>query len=239
MTAADPCSDPFGALPSLVLRDLFLQSESAAKPEAVSMAGIARRTGLDLVIVASVIRRLSYHGYVSRRRDLVTFLDPARALDLWTGRWGRGERVMVSYEVGMAWSKFVPALGVLWRRVYWAWTGVAGAVMAGAVSGTPLHRVCYVAGEQLRGACQRLQLGMDCVRVEHGGTFHVIAPREVRAELYGVRATAGGHGHVVSTVQLALDVAGGPDARAAGVAKPVLEVLRGHLCSGMATTSGA
>jgi hypothetical protein len=220
-------TDPFGPLASLVLREVLAEGEArgAARPP-VPFDLIAARTGLHFSTVCRVASRIATRGYARRHRYALTLTDGARALDDWTLRWDPSAQVMASFHLSVAWPTFVAMLDEIWVGLRWAWTGVAGAVLAGLARGTPMHRVCYVSADDFEVACRRLERRTGALRVEDGGTCHVIVPAEARAQLYRSRYALWGQGHVVSTVQLLLDVAGGPDAMTPHTAGAVLGTLR-------------
>jgi hypothetical protein len=219
-------TDPFGPLTSLVLRDLFAESEGHSEPPAVGLEGIAARTALHLSTVHRIASRLTGRGYTRRRQRSLTLTERRRALDDWTPSWDFTAQVAASFHVGLTWPALVPMLDALWREIDWTWTGVAGAALLGITECTPLHRICYVAARDFETACARIEGQGDSMRVDDGGTFHVVVPSELRAQWYRMSDSRWGTSPVVSRVQLALDIAAGPDALAPRTAAPTLEALR-------------
>jgi hypothetical protein len=218
-------TDPFGPLTSLVLRDLFAESEGRSDPPAVALEAIATRTALHLSTVCRIASRLSTLGYVERQQRALRLVDRLGALDDWIRSWDATAQVTQSFHVGLAWPALVSMLGSVWHGIDWTWTGGAGAVLAGIAPGTPLHRVCYVTLREFDLACARLDRRLDMRRADEGGTFHIIVPSEARAQLFRTRGARWGTGRVASTIQLALDVASGPDALAPRTAAPALAAL--------------
>jgi hypothetical protein len=219
-------TDPFGPLTSLVLRDLFAESEGHRDPPPVKLGAIAARTALHVSTVGRIASRLSGEGYTQRARAALTLTERVRALDDWIGCWDATAQVTASFHVGLSWPAFVSTLNFVWRGIDWTWTGAAGATLVGRAAGTPLHRVCYVPASGFDLACARIQRRADVMRDDEGGTFHLVVPNESRAQLYRSRAGRWGVAGVASTVQLALDVACGPDALAPRTAASVLAALR-------------
>jgi hypothetical protein len=227
-------SDPFGPLSSLVLRDVFAETERAGRSIAVPLAQIARRTGLNFYSVRRIASEVSLGGYAQRRHGALLLEDPLGVLDAWILAWRRlaSRQLMSSFHVELEWNALVTTLPVVFRDIAWLWTGVAGAVASGMARGTPLQRVCYVTKASFDVARRRLVDVLQAIPTEDGGgegTVHLIVPAEERGQWYRARRNEWGVAPTVSTLQLALDAACGPDARAPHSALAASLAVRGVL----------
>jgi hypothetical protein len=194
-----------------VLHDLFACGERLGAYTPVPVDDIARRTGLDLPSIRGIATSLGRRRLSRRRSDTLLLVDPMRTLTTWIALWDGQRQTTRSYHVGLEWTTLVPTLVDLWKEVAWAWTGVAGAALARDL-GTPLHRVCYIAGRDLQRACEGLERALPVVPVApgDGGTVHIAIPRCARSQLfYGRQITRFG-APVVSTTQQLLDLLRGP-----------------------------